>query len=408
MRSPAGHLIVIKQLILPTFLLLNLFTKAQSVNYISNGSFESLHTTSISSYYNVVKYWQPIDTGQFMDYLVTLRPPIKNSPTALGYQFPRNGDNYVISQFFGFRGYPRNRLKQRLVAGKVYCSTFYIVNTNNNPYAINSFGMLFADSTLDLISNCNVPLTSFTPQVSYSLSSVFTDTLRWTAVSGTFVATGLEKYCVLGNFLSDAATTTLVINATNSLAITADICIDDVSCIELDLPAYAGRDTVIFPGDSVFLGRVPDVGINEACSWYQLPNTSTPVATIAGMYVKPVNTGTYVVRQQLMCGAVRWDTVVVYLNYVGIPESGISSEDIIINRVTGGIFDISLHSAPLGHVFREVQLMSLQGQVLRSVPIEPADNQILISATDLPPGIYLLKLQRENSSVLYLKKVLLE
>jgi hypothetical protein len=47
-----------------------------------------------------------------------------------------------------------------------------------------------------------------------------------------------------------------------------------------------------------------------------LPGT-TPIDTIAGFWIKPNETSTYVVRQEI-CGLVKWDTVRIYMDAVGI------------------------------------------------------------------------------------------
>src|SRR5690606_19202302 len=134
--------------------------------------------------------------------------------------------------------------------------------------------------------------------------------------TGTFVAQGNEKYALLGNFLADNAVTTTSIGGPFYPSKWTDVCIDDVSCIELNLPAFAGPDTTFIPGDSLFLGREPDVGIDEACIWYKMPGT-TPIDTVAGFWIKPTEACTYVVRQEI-CGLVKWDTVRITLNTVGI------------------------------------------------------------------------------------------
>lgn len=379
------------------------FLSGQSVNYISNGSFESLNSNSLTSLYNVVNYWQPIDTGQFCDYLVTLRPPVNNAPYALGFQYPKSEENYIITTFYNIRGYPRNRLRTKLKPNTVYCATYHIVNTNNNPYGIDSFGMLFADSTLDLITNCNAPITTFTPQIVYAVPGIFKDTLNWTPVTGTFVATGYEKYCVLGNFKTDAQTNTLVLNQTNSLTITADICIDDVSCIELDLPAFAGRDTVVFVGDSVFLGRTPDVGINEACTWYRLPNTQA-IDTIAGFWIKPTQTSTYVVRQEI-CGYVKFDTVNIYMNALSIQNYSVLFDHLSISpSPASDLLQLKLPGSNLRENFEELRIYSAEGQLIRNYELTEADNfSIFVGA--LPNGIYSLSIRHKNSKIEHSKKI---
>src|SRR5690606_23016590 len=115
----------------------------------------------------------------------------------------RSGSNYIITGMLNHRGYPRNRLKVPLKNSTVYCATYYVVNTNNNPYAIDAFGMYFSDATLDTINYCNVALTYLQPQIENPVGNIITDTLHWIAITGTFVANGNEKYLVLGNFKSD-------------------------------------------------------------------------------------------------------------------------------------------------------------------------------------------------------------
>jgi hypothetical protein len=144
-----------------------------------------------------------------------------------------------------------------------------------------------------------------------------TDTLNWTMITGTFVATGNEKYMVIGNFKSDALTNTVLINSGSLPNVFTEVCIDDVSCIPLDLPAYAGPDKRFLPGETIYIGRPRDVGIDEDCFWYKLPNTTTALDTAAGIFINPTQTSTYVVKQDI-CGIVKWDTVVVYQDFVGI------------------------------------------------------------------------------------------
>jgi hypothetical protein len=192
------------------------------------------------------------------------------------------------------------------------------VNTNNNRVAIDRYELYVGDYSIDTITQCMIPLTYLSPQVENASGNIITDTIKWTAISGTFVATGIEKYLVLGNFKSNATTNTVLINAPLQ-TMSNDIYIDDVSLIELDLPAFAGDDAFVPPGDSVYIGRQNDVGIDEACTWYQMPGLNVAKINSAGMWVKPAGTTTYVVRQEI-CGNVKWDTVVVTESPVGLED----------------------------------------------------------------------------------------
>src|SRR6218665_534022 len=245
--------------------------RAQIANYVNNPGFEIAMSTSLNPY-DAVKYWGSIDTAQGSSYLVsTLSNNANNSPyCTFGFQYPRTGNNFIGTTFFCDacpRWNPRNRLKQPLKPNVKYCAKYYIVNTNNNRIAIENYAMYFGDSMMDTITQSAIPLTYLAPQIEYT-NGIIIDTLNWTPISGTFVATGGEKYMVLGNFRSNSTTNTLLINPPLQ-TMSADIYIDDVSLIEMDLPAFAGRDTFFIPGTTVFIGREPDVGLDEHCMWYK-------------------------------------------------------------------------------------------------------------------------------------------
>jgi len=382
--------------------LLALIGQAQIANYVSNGSFESLNSFSATSLYNVVNYWQPLDTGKLCDYLATQLPPFKNAPYAIGFQYPRTGNNYVLIQLFHVtRSYPRNRLKQPLKAGTTYCVKFHVVNTNQTPHAIGSFGAYFGGSALDTITQCNVALTYLQPQVEHPKQPIITDTLNWVPITGTFVAQGHEKYMVIGNFRSDADTDTLLINPTYLPSIGNVVCLDDVSVIPLDLPAYAGRDTAVFPGDSVFLGRTPDVGIDEACVWYQLPST-TPIDTVAGFWVKPNTNVSYAVRQEV-CGVVRWDTVHVYMDGVGIEKHKRMNGALkLYPNPTDGLINIVGHQP---NSTGNYSIFDSSDRLMSSGTISGNSSEVQLQ-THLQPGLYTFCLSYESTYTYYAKLVI--
>lgn len=370
-------------------------------NYVSNGSFESLNSFSTSSLYTSVYAWHSLDTNAASYYLATTRPPFSNSPYAVGFQYARTGDNYVISQFLDYRGYPRNRLKRKLKANTTYCVRFYVVTTNNSPYALDAFGAYFGDMTLDTITKCNIPLTYLIPQIQNPTGNIITDTLNWTPITGTFVANGTEKYMVIGNFKSPAATNVLMINPTYLPAYTGDVCIDDVSVVELNLPAYAGRDTLIYSGDSTFIGRRPDYAIDSGCIWFKLPNITTAIDTISGLWVKPAVTSTYVVRQQLDCSPLKWDTVVVtiYTNPVGFDYLQWYSDNInLFPNPTADNLTISFSSSGSADI-RKISIINSLGQTIREVDIEMKNNSFSLQTSDLDTGIYQIHFKTKAGTV---------
>jgi hypothetical protein len=371
----------------------------QLANYVSNGSFEEYYSCSPPNHLGVAKGWRNIDSAIFAGsaYLNICSGLVPNN--GLTFQWPRTGNAYAGATFLcqssncpsnAPRGYLRNRLKKTLTSGAAYCVTFYVNVTNNSPFAIDAIGIFFSNNLIDTITKPGIPLIYITPQVQNTNGNIITDTLKWIKISQTFTALGNEKHLVIGNFKSDTATNKLLINPDFLPTIGTDILVDDVSCIDVNLPAFAGRDTTFKPGDSLFLGRNPDVGIDEACIWYKLPGT-IPIDTIAGFWIKPVTTSTYVVRQEI-CGLVKWDTVVVNMNTLTIHELDLNNrilkmypspaDDFLILDV---IIDKSERSElleiynPLGEcVFNKVLRLNI------------GSNNILLPF--LPDGFYLLKL----------------
>jgi hypothetical protein len=210
------------------------------------------------------------------------------------------------------------------------------------------------------------------------------------------VANGTEKHCVIGNFKSDAATTKTLINSSSLPTIGCDILIDDISCIPIDLPAYAGPDVFGIPGNTVYIGRPQDVGIDEACTWYNITNTTTPIANAAGITITVgVSSQTYIVKQDI-CGNIKYDTVAVYASAVGMVSlSGV--EDWGVNVYPNPAKDllyveVSHASTPLSVTSDiSLSLTNALGQVIREEALRQAQQPIEINVKDIPNGVYFIK-----------------
>ena len=384
-----------KQLLLVVFLF-STSLKAQVINYVNNPSFEMILPTATVNPFDAVKYWGAIDsTSNAASYVYS--QTLGTVPYALGYQWPRSGKSFILSQFYcaasfcsnSTRFNPRNRLKQVLKPNTAYCAKYYIVNTNNCPVGIDSYGAYFGSSSIDTISHCSIPLTYLIPQVQY-IGGIITDTLNWVPITGTFVANGTEKYMVLGNFKSNATTNTVIINSASLPNLSNDVFIDDVSLIELDLPAYAGPDQWCIPGDSVFIGRQPDVGIDEDCMWYKLPNSTTAIDTVAGLWVKPNTTTTYLVRQEI-CGNVKWDLVTVYQSATGLAELEMQSQNLkVYPQPATDEITIELLSNQPHADFKRMSISNSLGQIIREEEIQFKNNNTIVKTSDLPNGVYML------------------
>jgi hypothetical protein len=375
----------------------------QVTNYINNGSFEERYNCTYPFTLMKAKSWSSIDSGSVAGLYASTCNSYVPFNGGGGYQYPKTGSAHVVSTFYWKntgRSYLKNRLKQNLVAGKTYCAKFYVSITNSSTYGIDGFGVYFGDNSIDTITKCTFPIPYLTPQVQNASGNIITDTLNWVLIQGNFVADGSEKYALIGNFMSDAATNTLFINPTNSPLIFTDVCIDDVSCIDIDLLAYAGKDTSCVPGDSAFIGRQPDVGINEACKWYQMPNLTTAIDTVAGFWVKPLVTTTYVVKQEI-CGNIKWDTVVIYANPVGLTDGKIFNKNLHVYPVPANdLLELKISNEGLFKDFKMLKIYNSLGQIVRDEEVIFKKELFLINTEELPNGVYTLQLKSNRSGTI--------
>lgn len=384
-------------------LLFCLYSKAQIVNYVNDGGFETCLNCTQTAFPIQATFWRGIDTNKYSGILLTTSTGFvpKSSYT---YQWPVGGQNFYISTLLfkpnstqTSRGYPRNKLKQNLQSGKTYCVKFYANVSDQSTYGADGLGAYFGDASLDTITQCSKPISYLTPQIQYF--GLITDTMNWVVITGTFTANGNEKYLMLGNFKSDATTNTVMINPTNLPVIDCDVLYDNVSVIDIDLPAFAGRDTFFIPGDSIYLGRPSDVGIDEDCMWYKLPNTTTAIDTVAGLWVKPVTTTTYVVKQDI-CGVIKWDTVVLYQSAIGVHELDLINNILKIypqpanNEIT---LQLKLQ---MDEPFNRYQLYNNLGQLIRKEELNFKNYAATINVAEISEGVYSLTLlNNKNESI---------
>jgi hypothetical protein len=370
-------------------------------NYVTNGSFENL--LDFSTPYREYKAlgWSTVDSIKFSATVKNIT--IGNVPnTGVGYQMPQHGRGfiritwYLVDATSTYRSNLKNRLKQRLTAGKSYCVKMYVSRQDDCPSSIDGFGFYFGDASIDTIKyNATLPLTFLTPQISNPSGNIISNAINWTPISGTFTANGNEKYLLISNFRSDAGTNTLTTGwnpTVTSIMNWGEYFVDAISCIEVNVNAYAGPDKLISLGDSTYIGRQPDYILDTSCIWFQLPNMTTAIDTGSGLWVKPSVTSTYVVRQELDCSPVKWDTVVVSFkipvdtNDVGLYNLERLSANIkLFPNPTSGILNISF-STQTPADFNSFRIYNFLGQIMREDELH--SNSAEVGTSDLAPGLY--------------------
>ncbi|EHQ24311.1 T9SS type A sorting domain-containing protein [Mucilaginibacter paludis] len=323
------------------------FTGIAQVNLVLNPSFEQYSRCPYEAdQIQFANPWSPIDTVNHIsqkdsfgsgnctpEYCNTCAPANTDASVPKNTHFynnPRTGNGMAQVQMFcdetgippGFtylRDYLNGRLYNKLISGKSYCATFYVVLTQQSQYAIDHIGAYLDDGQIDTNKwdNCGLTRTQYAPQI--ISHNIINDTLHWAKIEGSFIAKGNEQYITIGNFF-DQAHTNYTLSVTGAMTGTTWYLVDDVSIVESNTPAYAGRDTTIVAGDSVFIGRneiLPDVkwslkSRDSGGGWVLIDTLH------AGFWVKPaIGTNTYMV-QQTLCGTVKYDTVTITVKRVGI------------------------------------------------------------------------------------------
>lgn len=408
-KKPLRNSLLVKTSFISVLFILPLINVGQIANYVKNGGFEDRYDCNLPNELNKAKGWNCIgsDTVKFGSFIHSVTCYSNVPLSGAGYQFAHSGDSYYRLTAYcinpclydNSRYYPKNRLKGTLSAGKTYCVKMYVNLQNTSPYAIKDLAIYFGNNSIDTINYANRPLTYITPQITNPTNSFYSDTLNWVPFTSTYTAVGNEKYLVIGDFVADASQTkTLVISS--STEDWAEYMIDDVSCIPLDLPAYAGPDLWCVPGTSVFIGRQPDVGIDEACMWYKLPNTITAIDTVAGLWVSPVITTTYIVKQDI-CGVIKWDTVVVHQSATGVVAlSGVEGRNLkVYPQPAKDELNLSFEGID-ANAFNTLKIYNSIGQIIREEEIEFKNNPALIKTNELANGVYVFTLKDKTNFII--------
>jgi gliding motility-associated-like protein len=301
--------------LLLAFAFFNLVSYSQ-VNYVLNPSFEQVDSCPVYVNYIRALNWDTLMNGGGCQ--PDVMTPCYADPAAafiLGvplniygrsYQWPRTGKNY--HNFCLFRPldpviqkeYLQGTFNQKL-KNKSYCITYYLNLSNNSRYAIDNIGVVIDDGSIHT-GPCQATIAA--TSVSSPVGAYISDTLNWIKVQGLFSAQGNETKITIGSFDLTANTKSISVGDATFDPYSYYF-IDDVSVIEADLPANAGRDTVICSGDSVFIGRPPEIGLE--CLWSTGAST---IGTGGGLWVKPATTQTFMVSQDV-CGIIKDDTIKV-------------------------------------------------------------------------------------------------
>jgi Secretion system C-terminal sorting domain len=219
-------------------------------NLVPNPDFENTlpHNNCITGVEVAGGWFNPnVATPDLYSYLPTCSSSSFNNPS--GYQLPNSGLCYVglfTYQFPNTREYIEIKLLDSLTANQDYLVSFYISRAETFAIAADGMGAYFSNDTL--ITTTGYGNFQVVPQVKNPSGNILYDDLNWTQISGTYHATGGEKYLTIGNFAD--TTNTVIDTVPGGLYLSAYYYIDDVS-VTIDsttsLIENANNNVAVFP-----------------------------------------------------------------------------------------------------------------------------------------------------------------
>ena len=239
-------------------------------NLIPNPSFENLGTppcswiTSTTGFNNAIQNWTMPSNGStdiFTNFVSTtcFAHNLSTHASRIGQQNPRSGNAQSAILTYGdgcgwmpnYREYLQTPLTSTLTPGQNYDFSFYVSLADESDKGTENIGVYFSTSQV-FQGTCFV--LSYSPQFNYT--GIITNKSGWTQISGTVTATAGWNYMVIGNFFSNAATSTTFVGGARP---SVRYFFDDASVTPaVILPA----ENINFKGDRLEDGKV-------ALAWQQ-------------------------------------------------------------------------------------------------------------------------------------------
>lgn len=184
-------------------------------NFVPNPSFENYSSCqgAYDELYKATPWFKPTNCGTSDFIHACYSGTYVGVPQNLhGYQYARTGLGYggliaclvdSMTLAYDYREYLEVRLTTTLTAGQKYYVSFHVSLADSVNWGTDSFGMYFSKDTLKGNTCFNFTVT---PQVINTPGNFLTNKTGWTQVSGTYTATGVERFITIGNFKGWPAT----------------------------------------------------------------------------------------------------------------------------------------------------------------------------------------------------------
>jgi hypothetical protein len=397
---------ILKKLLWSSILVIAFLNIKAQVNLIADPSFEDTAKYGCSGVTVALKHWKPLDSARLncMTTLFTLNDCLlggrKLPLNSYFYQYPHSGKSILNIDVYvtkipgppipqSIRGVARTYLRQQLIAGKQYCAKMFVNPFEKQSYFTNGMAFYFDNGQLDTIvaqdSSGQYPFVN--PQVQCPF--IVNDTLNWQSFSGVFTANGTEKFCTIGNFLSDS-NTQLQYNLGNTTnqgpgqdsigCYCSSMLVDDVSLIPVDISNWL-KDEYCTINDSVYIG-LPQYEVSDA-KWYTI--NMQQISEGSGIKIKATQPVIQYIQAIDVCNSVRYDTLTVYAYPLQIDNYAMA------NNVPLQVYpNPAKNSLTVEKIYNtSVSMYNVYGKLIATKNV--INNAANFEVSALPKGMYVLK-----------------
>jgi hypothetical protein len=220
----------------------------QGQNLVPNPSFEQFVScpNAPEQMYKVTNWASYGGSSDYFNACASFPAGVPSNPW--GYQNAYDGNAYAFVETYDGMNFTNTRefigcqLLQALVPETKYFVSAYISRADNYlaNAASNNFGFRF--SLIPYSEFNGAPVDNFS-HIHYT--SIITDSVNWTRISGTFIADSAYQYFIIGNFYDNAHTDTFDINNNSAGYYIDAICVstDSLGCIWLTNTINAQLDS---------------------------------------------------------------------------------------------------------------------------------------------------------------------
>jgi len=205
-------------------------------NLVDNPSFETINTCTVTDglLSKYVDHWYTPTYGTPDFYNVCFNSLGNKVPKNMGgYQVAHTGVGYlgVVCGFQApnWREYISSKLIDSLHVGKKYNVSFYVNLSDSSQMATSRIGMYLSKDSIYTKADT---VLGFIPQIENTYGNIITDTVNWTLISGSFIASGGERYITIGDFYADINSDSASIQTLQGFHKMAYYYIDDVSVVD--------------------------------------------------------------------------------------------------------------------------------------------------------------------------------